>query len=260
MKYQFRHSKLLAVVLNILLPGLAHFLWGDRLFAVFVFLIMILAAILAATSLLLPLPTLAIWVLLGLPVLFYGFSFVDLAKLTTRKHGKYEISSVGARAAIVIGVLYQLISPTAILNFGIRNAPVFFVVANDNLAPLLPPGNLVAAYSHSYFVNIPFIKRPIYHALPERCQLVRYRDTNGRAKNGIVIGLPGETVSVDSGEIRVNGFPANEQLPNALANGSYPLTTVDDYSILVGSFDYGKIVEASQVSLADMTGEVRRLY
>lgn len=260
MNYQIRHSKLLSVTLNMLMPGLAHFLWGDRLFAVFVFLIMTLAAVLAATSLLLPLPTLAIWILLGLPVLFYLFSFADLIKLIGRKSGKHEISSLAVRAAIGMGVLYQLMSPTALLNFGIRNAPDFFVVANDNLAPLLPPGKLVAAYSHSYYVNIPFIKRPIYHSLPERCHIVRFLDPEGRAQSGIVIGLPGESVSVESGEILLNGLPANEQLPNALAHGSYPLTTIDDYSILVASFDYGKIISANQVSMADITGEVRRLY
>jgi len=258
--HRFRHSQFLAALLNLLLPGLAHFLWGDRLFGVFVFLIMVLAAVLAATSLLLPLPTLAVVVLLGLPVMFYVFSFGDLAKLISRKRSKFEISAFAVRAALGLGILYQLLAPTAAVNFGIRNAPELFVVANDNLTPLLPPGKLVAASSISYFVNIPFINRPIFHALPERCDVVRYQADNGRRRVGVVIGLPGENVTVDSGLIEVNGFPSGEQLPKGLDAGSLPLTTVDDYSILVGDFDYGKIVSANQVSLADLTGKVRRFY
>ncbi len=259
MNHRFRHSQFFAVLLNLLLPGLSHFVWGDRLFGVFVFLIMILAAVLGATSLLLPLPPLAVWVLLGLPVLFYIFSFGDLARLVARKRLKFEIGSFAARAALGAGILYQLLAPTAAVNFGIRNAPEFFIVADNNLSPLLPPRELVVATSISYSVNIPFINRPIFHALPDRCDVVRYQEENGRTKTGVVIGLPGETISVDSGSITVNGFPANEQLPVGLNAGSLPLTAVDDYSILVGDFDYGKIESANQVSLVDVTGKVRRL-
>lgn len=260
MTHRFRHSQFLAILLNLLLPGLAHFLWGDRLFGVFVFLIMILAAVLAATSLLLPLPGLAVWILLGLPVLFYIFSFGDLAKLIARKRAKFEISSFAARAALGAGILYQLLAPTAAVNFGIRNAPELFIVANNNFAPLLQPGKLVAAFSASYYVNIPFINRPIFHALPERCDVVRYHAENVRERVGIVIGLPNEVIAVDSGVIVVNGIPAGEQLPKGLDAGDLVLTTVDDYSILVGDFDYGRIMGARQVSLVNLAGKVRRLY
>lgn len=260
MTHRFRHSQFLGGLSNLLLPGLGHYLWGDKLFGVFVFLIMILAAILAATSLLLPLPALAVWILLGLPIVFYVFSFADLARLIKRKRGKHEISSNAARVALGVGLLYQLLAPTAVVNFGIRNAPEFFVVGTDNLSPLLPPRQLVTATSISYYVNIPFIKRPIYHALPERCDVVQYRIESGRKRVGVVIGLPGETVSVDSGFIVVNGSPIGEPLPKGLDAGSLPLTTVGDYSILVGDFDYGKIVSANQVSLMDVTGKVRRFY
>ncbi|PWB68210.1 hypothetical protein C3F09_12165 [candidate division GN15 bacterium] len=260
MTHRFRHSQFLGALYNLLLPGLAHFVWGDRLFGVFVFLIMILAATLAATSLLLPLPTLAVWVLLGLPVLFYIFSFVDLAKLIKRKRGKFDISVKAARIALGAGILYQLLAPTALVNFGIRNAPEFFVVGNNNLSPVVPAGQVVAANSISYYVNIPFIKHPIFHALPDRGDVVRYRVGHGQNRVGIVIGLPGETIAVDSGFIVVNGGPAGESLPRGLDAGNLPLTTVDDYSILVGDFDYGKIVGANQVSLTDLTGKVRRFY
>lgn len=258
MTHRFRHSITLGALLNLLMPGSAHFLWGDRLFGLFVFLIMILAAILAATSLLLPLPALAIWVLIGLPIVFYIFSFADLSKTINRKRPKFEISPFAMRAALGIGVLYQLFAPTAAINFGIRNAPEFFVVPNNNLAPLLPPGDLAAATSLSYSYNVPFIKRPIFHSLPERCDIVRYDAGKGRKMTGVVIGLPGETVAVNAGEILVNGFPASEQLARGLNAGDLPLTTVDDYSILVGEFDYGKIVNANQVNLVDLTGKVRR--
>jgi hypothetical protein len=56
----------------------------------------------------------------------------------------------------------------------------------------------------------------------------------------------------------VNGLPANEQLARGLNAGDLSLTTVDEYSILVGEFNYGKIVEANQISLIDLTGKVRR--
>lgn len=248
----------LGALLNLLMPGSAHFLWGDRLFGLFVFLIMSLAAILAATSLLLPLPSLAVWVLIGLPILFYVFSFADLAKVIGRKRAQFKITPLAMRAALGIGILYQLIAPTAVVNFGIRNAPDLFVVPNDNLAPLLPPGEFVAATSLSYSFNIPFIKRPIFHSLPERGDVVRYQAGRGHRQAGVVIGLPGESVAVDSGVVSVNGFPANEQLPRGLNAGDLPLTTVDDYSILVGEFDYGMIVNATQVNLVDLTGKVRR--
>jgi hypothetical protein len=58
----------------------------------------------------------------------------------------------------------------------------------------------------------------------------------------------------------VDGFPTEESLPRGLASGSWPLTQVGEYSILVATFDYGSISQAYEVGLGSIDGKVRRLF
>jgi len=52
------------------LPGLAHALYREYLFGLFIFLIMQLGVALMVVSYLVDMPTLAKWLLLGLPFVF----------------------------------------------------------------------------------------------------------------------------------------------------------------------------------------------
>jgi hypothetical protein len=256
----FRKSTAFGVVLGLLVPGLGHFFWREKLFGVFIFLIMILAAVLCSVALLVPMPTGAIFALLGLPLLFYAFSFVDLVRTIRRKRAAMLPSQFAARLAIGLGILYQVLAPTAPVNLGLRNVPHIYTIPDAHLSPVMRKGTVVAAYGLSYYLNIPFMKKPIFHSVPKRGDIVRFSNDRKAGLTGIVIGLPGETVAVDSGMIMVDGFPAAESLPPGLASGDWPLTPVSEYSILVATFEYGSISHAYEIGLGSLEGKVRRLF
>ena len=80
-----RKSPVFAIVLNLLLPGLGHIYWGEFLFGVFVFLIMLISVILFFVSFFLSLSLVPKIILLATPLLFYLFTFVDLVKVVRRR-------------------------------------------------------------------------------------------------------------------------------------------------------------------------------
>jgi hypothetical protein len=82
---QFHKRLIFAWMLNLLLPGLGHFYWREYAFGLFVFLVMLLASVLYVASFFVPMPGAVTWLVLGLPIMFYGFTFVDLARTARLK-------------------------------------------------------------------------------------------------------------------------------------------------------------------------------
>jgi len=68
-------SRFIPYLLHLLLPGLGHVLAKEYVFGLFVFLVTLLAVVLFFVSFLVAMPPLAEFVLLGLPVIFYVFTF-----------------------------------------------------------------------------------------------------------------------------------------------------------------------------------------
>lgn len=257
MKASFRTTLPFALLLNLLLPGAGHFLWHEILFGLFVFLTMLLAAALFVVQYLIPLPKLALWFLLGLPALFYLFTFIDLARTVRTRRGKWMPTTFTAMVVLVIGIVYQIASPSAALNFGIRNFPDIFRVEGSHLSPLYRQGNIAFANRLAYLADIPFLKRPVLHTLPDRFDLVRFKDTDGTTRNGFVLGLPTEGVSVVDGTLTANDNPIVITLPSGFAlTGEWPLTVTEDYSILVGTFNLGTLDNLHQVRLDNVIGRV----
>ncbi|UCD63524.1 MAG: hypothetical protein JSW34_12380 [Candidatus Zixiibacteriota bacterium] len=255
-----RNSPSFAFLLNLLLPGLAHLYWRDYLFGVFIFLIMLIAAVLFFVSFFL---SLSFWpkaLLLALPILFYLFTFMDLFRVIKTKK---RLSARGKRAVIiflVVGVVYQLASPIAAANFLIRNRPETFVLDNTDLSPLYARGDLLKASRLSYSVNVFFLKKPVLHSLPARYDVVRFVDADGRRRNGLVLGLPADEIAMLSGVLVVNGATDFGTPPGGLTLwGDLPLTYVDDYSILVATLRLGRVDTVHMVALPDVVGKVGKL-
>lgn len=257
MKATTRTTLPFALLLNLLLPGAGHFLWKETLFGLFVFLVMLLAAALFIIQYLIPLPVLAVWFLLGLPVIFYLFTFVDLARTVRSKRGKFIPSGRVALVVLALSLIYQLASPSAPANFLIRNFPSVFRIEGGHLSPLYRSGEWAIANRFAYATNIPFLKRPVLHALPERFDLVRFTDSDGQEKTGFVLGLPAEALTISSGSLTADELPIAVTLPTGFAlTGEWPLTVVEDYSILVGTFNLGTLEDLRQVRVEKVIGRV----
>jgi hypothetical protein len=249
------------ILLHLLLPGLGHLLWREYLFGIFIFLVTLLASVLFIVSLFVHVPPVAALVLYALPLLFYAFTFVDLTRTVRAKRKK---TLPGRKAAIIfllVGVVYQLLSPIAPVNFSLRNLPEIFIQEDNRLSPLYSEGDLLKASRLSYVVDVFVVNRPILHALPKRYDIVRFTDSSDRHINGIVVGLPGEEIEIADGVIVANGFPDIGDAPGGIIlSGEWPLTSVGGYSILVATLNLGRIDKVYEVSLTELIGKVGRLF
>lgn len=256
-----RASRVIPYLLHLLLPGLGHVLVREYAFGLFVFLVTLLAVVLFFVSFLAPIPTLAEFILLGLPVVFYLFTFFDLARSMRKRHFVQGWSR-RAWVLVVIGVAYQVLSPTGGVNFVIRNHPDLFILADTRFAPKYGEGEVMVTNPLAYKVNLAFVDRPFLTEMPARYDLVRVTDSHGRSRSGLVLGLPGENVQVIDGVVIVNGVPDPEQLQplGSVLRGESPLTFVDEFSILLANIRLGAVVDVTVVPLANVDGEVSALF
>lgn len=257
MKAAYRTTLTFALLLNLLLPGTGHFLWKEVLFGLFVFLIMLLAAAIGIVQFLIPLPKAALWLLLGLPILFYLFTFIDLARTVKTKRAKLVPTANGAILLVAAGLVYQIISPSAVVNFGIRNFPEFSRVTDSHLSPLYRQGDVVLANRLAYTARIPLLNRQVLHNLPERFDLVRFVSENGQHQSGFILGLANELVEITDDALTADDTPIHITLPPGFQlSGEWPLTEVADYSILVGTFNLGTLDDLHLVRLDSLVGRV----
>jgi hypothetical protein len=249
-----------AFILNFLIPGSAHFLYGERLFGIFILLIMLLEVVLSLVTLLVPIPTALIVILLGLPLVFFFFSFVDLKKTVQKKTQPRSLGNRTALIALCVGILLQVMVPIAPGNFILRNCPHIKTIPNNHLEPILKKGNPMIISRCSYILNIPFTNRTLMYSIPKRGDIISFIASDSLSETGIVVGLPGEEISIQKGELNVNGWPCDWQLPTRVASGELPLTSVEEYSILVAVFQFGSVAKGIQVPLNNVAGKVKRLF
>ncbi len=257
----FRRSKFFAVILNLLLPGLGHIYWREHLFGIFVFLIMLIASLLFFVSFFLSV-SFWIWlVMMALPILFYLFTFIDLLRAVGVKRDLVKHSSRTALIFLAVGIVYQLLSPSAPVNFGLRNFPEIFEVKDSSLSPIYSEGKMLKASRLAYAVDLIFIRKPVLYNLPTRYDVVRFKDAQGRKLNGIVLGLPTEEIEMVEGVLVVNGLPEfNEPGRGLVLRGDCELTSVASYSILVATLNLGMVDTVYMVPLADVIGKVSEIF
>jgi signal peptidase I len=255
------HSVFFNALLHLLLPGLGHILWREYLFGVFVFLVTLLAMVLFVVSLLVYIPIGAKLVMYTLPVLFYAFTFVDLVRTVKTKRAKMSVGKRAATLFLLVGLGYQVFSPIAPLNFTIRNFPEFFILENNSMSPLYLKGDVLKASRLSYKVDVFIVKKPIWHSLPQRYEVVRFVNGSGQRDIGIVVGLPREEIEIVEGVVIVNGLPDVGDAPGGIIlTGDWPLTSTDSYSVLVASVNLGRIDKVHEVPLTSLIGKISKLF
>ncbi|MBD3404465.1 hypothetical protein GF420_16355 [candidate division GN15 bacterium] len=258
MKFHAHHSRWFAYLLHLLLPGLGHTLWRETLFGLFVFLIMLIAAALFFLTFFVPFSWTAKLLLFGMPVVFYVFSFFDLARsIRARKRGV-----PGPKRGIImlaVGLVFFLAAPIAPGNFLLRNLPALHTIDRGTVAPVFSEGDLTLVNPLAYSVNLFFLSRPVVYELPERFDVVRVR-VDGRGLDGFVFGLPHEMLEVTNGRLIVNGVPMLEISPVRLTSGAHwPLTSAGNRSILVATIRNGMIDAVYHVGLENVHGEITRI-
>ena len=268
---KFASSLWFGLLLNILFPGLGHFYFRDYLFGIFVLLVWIIASVLFYVSYLTELPFLVKTVLLGLPLVFYLFTFFDLStsfaknvKVKPQSRAKPRVKpNSGTHAGIVLAValVYQLFSPTAPVNFWIHNGPRIFELENNRLSPLYQQGTLMKLSSLEYSINIVGFKMPRFHHLPKRYDIVRCQLPSSRITSAVVLGLPGEGIEVIEGRVIIDGSPEFKGWIGGLTfTGEVPPLLVGQFSILVAELSLGAIDKVYEISLSDIKGKVEELF
>ncbi|MDH3890071.1 MAG: hypothetical protein OEV49_03225 [candidate division Zixibacteria bacterium] len=258
---RFPSSLILAWLLNLLLPGLGHFYWREFSFGLFIYLIALLASVLYVAVFFVPLPWYAEFLILWLPILFYAFTFVDLARTVKLKRPSLNRSARSMIIMLLVGLVYQVVSPAAMLNFGWRNRPEIYTMQNNRLNPRFATGDILKADRLDYTVNIAFVDLPILHSFPERFDIVRFVDDGGRRRTGLIVGLPAEEVVIADGLLVVDGVPDVRDGPLGISlRGDWPLTLAGRYSILVATVNLGSVENVYEVQLTQLLGKVDKLF
>lgn len=254
-----RHSFLFACLLNALAPGLGHAFWREYSFGVFVFLVMLLSALLGVVSFLLPLSALAKTALLGVPLLFFAFTFVDLRRVVKTNNSLGRSSRV-TTLFLIGAIFWQLLSPLAPVNFGLRNFPEIFRQPDNAFSPRFRQGDLLVANSLAYRASLFFVSHPQLYALPSPGEAVRYADSAGVRHIGLAVGLPGEQVEIADGILMAGGVPFDlSAAVGCELSGRVELTMVDPASILVVTVRLGAIEKVEQVPVGYILGKVHKL-
>ena len=260
MKNRFNNSITFGVLLNLLIPGLGHVFWKEYLFGLFVFLIMLIATVLFFVSFLVDLPLLVRILMFGLPVIFYFFTFFDLVRTIQTRKDKSKKTAGSVVVFLLVGIVYQLFFPGAAGNFAIRNFPQIFTLSDNRYGPVFTGGEMLKASRLAYSVAIVGFKDRVIYSLPKRFDFIRYKDSS-TTLTGLVVGLPGEEIRIDNGEILSTDFALFDEKPPGLnLSGDWPLTSVGPYSILVADLRLGNIERVREISLSDVIGKVERLF
>lgn len=260
MKNNYNHSLLLGTLLNLLLPGLGHVFWKEYLFGLFVFLIMLITSVLVFVSFLVKFPLMVKVVLFGLPVIFYFFSFFDLARIIRNKASLCHKTVRTVLVFILLGVLYQIFAPNAAGNFIFKNFPVIFTLSDNRYSPVYSGGEILKASRLAYSIDIVGFDGRVIHTVPQRYDFIRYRDSNSE-QVGLVVGLPGEEIQIISGEVLSTEYALFDEKPAGLSlSGDWPLTSVGPYSILVAVLKFGTVQKVQEINLSDVIGKVERLF
>lgn len=254
-----RNSYLFSCLLNCLMPGLGHAFWSEWAFGSFIFLVMVLSALLGVVSLLLSVSPWARIAMLAVPLIFYAFTFVDLRRVVRSKKS-LDRHARSTALFLSVGIIWQTLSPVAPVNFGILNFPEIFVQPDNSLSPAYRQGDLMAANSLAYRARFLFVSGSQLYALPGPGEIVRFVDTSGVRRVGLMVGLSGDQVEIADDVLMVNSVPFSlaEKLGFAVS-GRVELTMVDPGSIMIITIRLGAIDGVEQVPISEIVGKVHKL-
>lgn len=249
-----------AVLLHLLTPGLGHILWREFSFGIFVFLIVLLGAILFVAALLVTLPPAVEIIMFSLVAVFYLFTFLDLIRTWKR----VRATSVPSRTRLIVlglvGLGFQAFFPLSPTNFAVLNAPQYDRMETNQYAPIVRKDDLIKTSRFAYWVSFFGVSGPILHNTPDRLDLVRYR-TDQHGGIGVVLSLPGESVEVVNGTVLINDMPLVSSRARSLVySGEWPLTRTGDYSMLIAEVNLGRILRLHEVEILGIRGKVTTVF
>lgn len=254
-------SVAMAILMHLLIPGLGHAYWKEYLFGLFVFLITLTASVLFVVSLFIAIPVPVRFLIYGLPLLFYAFSFVDLVRSVRATSGEARHTRRRAKVCLIIGLLFQVLWPLAPLNLSVRNFPELFVQNNSSLTPFHAEGDILKASSLSYFLSLWVVEKRIIHTLPNRFDLVRFGDEAGHKRCGWIVGLPLEAVELADGILVIDNTPIISPPADAPAlRGDWPLASVGSYNVLVATIHLGTVERFWEIDLGRIVGKVGKAF
>ena len=197
---------------------------------------------------------------MGLPLIFYLFTFFDLFRIIRKRRGQVKKTLKAVTVFILIGLSYQVFAPNAAGNFILKNFPEIFTMSDNRLSPLYVRGDYLKASRLAYSIDIVGLDERLMHTMPERYDFIRFTDS-GTYHTGIVVGLRGEDIQIDDGIVLSYDYAIFDEVPPGLhISGDWPLTSADSYSILVATLQFGSIVQVKKVSLYQVVGKVERLF
>ncbi len=258
---RFKDSISFGLLLNLIIPGAGHIYLREYLFGLFIFTVMLIAAVLFLFSFIVALPLSATMFLFGLPGVFYLFTFVDLWRSARRTDERRPRTAIVAGFFLAVTALIALLAPLSPVNFFGRNLPEIVTVENDELSPLVKTGDVCWVSRLAYRANLFFVDQPSLHTSPERWQMVRFVDLDARKRIGLVVGLFDEEIALYNDTLFVDGFPESQPFENPKSiRGEVPLTDAGPASILVVTFSEGRLADIHRVALIDIVGRVYRLF
>ncbi|MEA3297856.1 MAG: hypothetical protein U9R56_08335 [candidate division Zixibacteria bacterium] len=244
-----------------LLPGLGHLYWKEYAFGIFVHLVMLLVSVLFFVSFFVSLPAPLKVLMVGLSILFYAFSFVDLARTVRIKRKTLNRNNRILLILCVLALICQLLAPTAPVNFLLKNKPEIFSMDSNRLTPLYSKGDLLKASRLAYQLSISIFDRPVLHTFPERYDIVRFEIGSGQRNTGIIVGLPGEDIQIFEGVVVVDGLPDFDAVPGGMTlTGDWPLTSAGEFSILVVMLNLGSVDQVREIPITNLIGKVSKIF
>ena len=221
---------------------------------------MIVAAAFFFVWMIIPMPALVAWVLLGLPALFFVFSFVDLRKSMKSKLPAKARSHRITLTFLALVLLFQLFVPITPVNFIWRNRPSLAIQPDNGLSPVINEGDLTVTNPLAYSVNLFFFDQPVWRTLPDIGDPVQISTADGQRRNVFVVGRPHDEVQIAGSHLTINGIPFSLGLAGAKLPPDYPLTRVKINSILVLDYTRRGPHNLTMVPLSNVTGKIHSLF
>ena len=228
----------------------------EYLFGLFVLLVMLLASVLAVAVFFIDLSRWGTVLLLAVPIIFYIFTFADLKKHVAQTKNR-NLSSALGYLFIGIGIAYQLFAPSSPLNVVWRNHPTL-VIANESYAPpTIRKDDWLFVNRAAYILEIAYLSQPLIHDVPDRYEIVYFEGESRRREIGLVLGFPREQIEISDSLLLVDGAPDFDLPPRGVAlTGEWPLTFVDDGSMLIATLHFGRIDRLEMVPVTRLIGRI----
>jgi len=195
-----------AVALSLVATGVGHIYCGQIAKGLLLFCAWFLVVPLVVAVALLPPSTASLVLLIITPALFlvllHFFAAVDAFRIARRVGNDYHLRDYNKTAVytalIVVGLVYRVG-----LTAGVRETSFeAFFIPTRSMSPNIVKGDHI-------LVN----KTLGRHSLPERGELIVFRPPEAGSSVFVkrVVGLPGDRVAVDDGELIINGQPRQRQ-------------------------------------------------